>query len=76
MLVVDKFTKMAHFGACHKTDDASHAVDLYFEVNIRLHGVLKIIMSDRDQVSISFLEKSLASIGNWAPIQHHLPSTD
>jgi hypothetical protein len=47
-VVVDCFSKIAHFIPCHKSDNVSHVVDLFFAEIICLHGVPNTIVSNRD----------------------------
>ena len=59
MVVVDKLSKAAHFIPVKTTYKAANIADIFLKKIFRLHGVPKVIISDKDPKFIGNLWKSL-----------------
>ena len=78
MVVVDRLTKVAHFIPVRSSYNVASIACIYMEQVVRLHGIPKKIISDRDLVFTSSLWRSMqCELGtqlNFSSTYH--PETD
>ncbi|RDY13988.1 hypothetical protein CR513_01013, partial [Mucuna pruriens] len=67
-VLVDNFSKIAHFIPCHKSDDASHMVNLFFMKVLRIHGLPRTIVLDKDSKFLDHFWRCL-----WSNLNTKLP---
>ena len=58
-IIVEKFSKMAHFITCKKTSNVEHDAELFFKEIVRLHGLPRGIISNRDTKFVGYFWKTL-----------------
>ena len=75
-LVVERFSKMEHFIPCYKTSDVTHIANLFFKEIVRLHGLPKSIVSDKDKISWSFIEELVEETWHKIKFQFNLSPTN
>jgi transposase InsO family protein len=77
LVAVDRFTKYAHFIPLKHPYSAQSVALAFFNMVVRLHGLPKIIVSDRDKIFTSTFWKELFKLLNtqlWMSSAYHAQS--
>jgi len=58
-VMMDMFSKRAHFIPCHEVDDASYIANIFFKEVVRLHGIPRTTVCDRNTKFLSQFWRTL-----------------
>jgi hypothetical protein len=62
LVVVDRFSKMAHFFPCNESITADQTAQLFVNEIVRMHGIPEVLVSDRDTRFTSHFWKQLMKL--------------
>ena len=78
LVVVDRLSKQAHFGALPKSYSATRVADLFSQFVCKLHGIPRSIVSDRDPIFLSTFWQELFQLSGTRLLRRttYHPQTD